>query len=1296
MPILFRDFETRSTLDLKDVGAWRYAADPTTDVWCVGYAVDDGEVKIWTPGQEIPEEFHAAARDPDWLVVAHNDQFERAIEEKILTPRYGVPAIPITRRRCSMAMAHAGALPGKLEKVILALSLPYPKDKAGGALMRRMAKPLPDGGWLEDAVSLERLYQYCRRDVEAERAVYQTLPPLTEQRLWELDAVINDRGFHVDTELLEAAHRVVTEATEKLQAEFRELTGLESTNQTAKFSAWLAAHDCIVDDIQKGTLGHALRRKEIGANVRRAIELRIELAHASAAKIEALLAWRGADNRVRGSLVFHGASTGRWVGRGPQPQNFKRDSDGIDVKITGILNGGAELASPIEAVGDAARAMICAAPGHRLLIADFSGIESRVLAWLSGQISKLKEWAKYDSSGALTDDPYYILGRACGLAENIARDKGKIIDLAFGFAGSVGAWKTLAPDDDSTPEETIKRYRDQWRARHPYTVAFWKAIDHSAIRAVRERGTEFIYRRLRLLCDERFLRITLPSGRALSYPFPRIETGKYDTPVVIFKDASAGKWSDCRFGQGSYGGLWTENITQAVARDVLAGAIMRLEAAGYQIVLTVHDEIVAEAPIGFGSVEEFRQIVTAVPEWAEGLPIAAKVRNGERFSKAPAPADHNEHQDDATLNKQNRAPARANESDEADCDPDCLDDGEAGDETYTASPPDRGDLLATVFDLREEIQNLSLAPPHDDSEDGRNGNGAGNTEDNSNNGCDKNAGDYPHGEQRSGRQVATYLYRDHLGRNHTRIVKMAATRTRRTQYPQSFWADGRWLTKKPAGWLKVPYRLPELLTAIADKQCVFIPEGEKDCETLVKLGLVATTSSEGATPLKAQVSNWTPELNKWFAGVRCAYVLEDNDTPGQKFAREKLHALRSIVSDIRIVSFPDVPIGEDVSYWIEELGHSKEELLAHCKAASPHGDAELESVRADQVVMRAVHWLWGKRFAVGKIGIIAGLPDEGKGQILCYVAARCTRGLEWPNGEGISPQGNVIILSAEEHPGDSLAPRLEAAGADLSRIHFINMVRDHDEKTGQERRRMFSLISDLEKLRRKIVEVGDVVAILIDPISAYLGIGAIDSYRDTDVRAVLGPLKDLAEEMRIAIITVMHFNKKVDITNALLRVSNSMAFVGLPRHAYGVIADAENARKLFVRAKNNDAAESDNQTLAFHFDVKEVGADPDSGEPIRAPFIVWEPGYVDVTASEAMQAASEHKSPGDRDKAKNLLLALLGDGREVFVDELKDTAEGHGISWRTVRRAGDDLKVVVAKERAAKGKWFWKLPQKED
>ena len=716
--------------DLKAVGAVKYASDPTTEVVCLCYAVDDGPVQLWTRGTAVPAEFIEAARNPLWTISAHNDAFERSIARHILEVRHGFPVIPIERRRCSMAMAYAAALPGSLEKVVEALGLPYPKDKTGQTLMRRMSKPLPSGGWIEDAASLERLYEYCRRDVEAERAVYKALPPLTpeEQRLWEVDAVINDRGFAVDGELLEAAHRVVTAAEVKLQAEFRELTGLDSTNQVAKFIAWLGAHDCVVTDVQRGTLHHALRRKGLGSAVRRAIELRLELAHASAAKIEALLAWRGTDNRVRGSLVFHGASTGRWVGRGPQPQNFKRESAGIDAKIAAVLGGGAGLESPVEAVGDIARGMIIAAPGHRFLIGDFSGIESRILAWISGQLSKLEQWAKYDRTGALADDPYYIQGRSSGLAEDIARAKGKICDLAFGYQGGIGAWKAQAPDDDPSTDEDIRRYQQNWRKQHPHTVAFWSGIDRNAVAAVRTPGKEFTYKRLRLVSDAKFLRITLPSGRALSYPFPRIIADKkYGKPRVVFKDASMGKWSDCRFGHGAYGGLWTENIVSAVARDVLAGAMLRLEAAGYQIVLTVHDEIVCEVLDGFGSLDEFRRLIVATPDWADSkLPIAAKVRESQRFSKpdtgdskaAPDTATAGDEEEPMTDSKAEPEPDRANQDEPA---------GRTPTETQSsagagAGYPSQDEFTAAVHRLQASIQNIFTVPP---SQGGAGSSGAG-------------------------------------------------------------------------------------------------------------------------------------------------------------------------------------------------------------------------------------------------------------------------------------------------------------------------------------------------------------------------------------------------------------------------------------------------------------------------------------------------------------------------------------------------------------------------------------------
>jgi putative DNA primase/helicase len=288
--------------------------------------------------------------------------------------------------------------------------------------------------------------------------------------------------------------------------------------------------------------------------------------------------------------------------------------------------------------------------------------------------------------------------------------------------------------------------------------------------------------------------------------------------------------------------------------------------------------------------------------------------------------------------------------------------------------------------------------------------------------------------------------------------------------------------------------------------------------------------------------------------------------------------------------------------------------------------------------MSTVTWLWPNRFALGKLGIIAGLPDEGKGQLANYIVARVTTGGPWPMGEGRSPIGNVVILQAEDGLSDTVVPRLAAAGADLSRVHLLGLVADQGKK------RMLNLQTDLEILRRKIIDVGDVKLAVIDPVSAYMGVGKMDSFRTTDVRAVLGPLVDLLEELMIAGVGIMHFNKKVDVTNALLRISDSLAFGAAARHVYGAIDDSDNGRKLLVRAKNNRACRDTAGTLAYRFNSKTVGHDPRNDAPIIAPYVEFDPGYVDVTATEAMHAANEFKSPGARQRAKTLLRDLLAGG----------------------------------------------------
>jgi putative DNA primase/helicase len=349
--------------------------------------------------------------------------------------------------------------------------------------------------------------------------------------------------------------------------------------------------------------------------------------------------------------------------------------------------------------------------------------------------------------------------------------------------------------------------------------------------------------------------------------------------------------------------------------------------------------------------------------------------------------------------------------------------------------------------------------------------------------------------------------------------------------------------------------------------------------------------------------------------------------------------------------------------------------------------ATLNSVRASAVTMKGIDWLWPNRFAIGKLGLLVGMPDEGKGQVFSYIAAQVTRRGQWPCGEGRAPLGNVIMLTAEDDIADTVVPRLKAAGADLERVYIIKMVTDHDKD------RMFSLVTDLEILRKKITEISNVALVLVDPISAYLGVGKVDSYRTPDVRAVLGPIKDLAEELKISIIGIMHFNKKIDVVNVLLRISDSLAFGAAARHVYAVVDDPEHKRRLVVKGKNNAAPRAESEkALAYHFSCEQVGNDPVTGKAIWAPYVIWEDKHVDVTALEAMKAATDNRAPAARDDAKKFLADLLKDG-PIETNEIKKAAEGNGIAWRTIERAKSDLNVTAKTDGVGKP-WTWRLPDR--
>ncbi|HEX9321794.1 MAG TPA: hypothetical protein VF913_06695 [Xanthobacteraceae bacterium] len=652
--IVFRDIETRSTISLKTVGAWRYAADPTTEVLCVGYAIDDGLVQIWVPGQPVPPEIIEAARDPNSTFVAHNDAFETAVEQLILGPRFGWPIVPIERHRCTMAAAWASALPGSLASAATALGLPVQKDAAGHRVMLRMTKPRkPRKGedpnvvhWVEDDASIAIRDAYCMRDVEVCRALFRRLRPLipSEQKLWALDATINARGFH-DVALARAAQDLVRQEQAAIDAEISVLTGGEITtaNQVKKITAFVRDRGHQIKGLTRRSVSAVLARGNPNDEIHRLLELRRDGGLASVHKLNALLAGVDRDGRLRGTLNFSAASTGRWSGAGFQPQNLKRPkTKDLEAAVDAILAGDIDrirtLGAPLSVIGDTTRCLLCSAPGHTLVCGDFSSVESRTLAWLAGETWKLDIYRKFDLTGDPALEPYCVtasrvLRRPVTPADEAGRQTGKTADLALGYGGAIGAWRAFDDSDTHTDAE-VERIKNAWRASHPATTRFWRRLEASLKKAIRT-GERVELNRLAFEYADETAFIVLPSGRRLAYPGARLVPGKFGdgTTQVAFMDNARGGWAEV----AGWHGTFTENVVSAISRDLLAAAMLRLDRAGFKIVLTVHDEVMVEVLSGSEDLAEFERLLTIAPAWASELPIACKVRSGHRYAKSSKP-----------------------------------------------------------------------------------------------------------------------------------------------------------------------------------------------------------------------------------------------------------------------------------------------------------------------------------------------------------------------------------------------------------------------------------------------------------------------------------------------------------------------------------------------------------------------------------------------------------------------------------------------------------------------------------
>jgi len=680
------DFETRSTVDLKKTGVYAYAADPTTDIWCMTYAFGDGPVRVWTPGQPAPDDVveHILAGG---VLTAHKAAFERVIWHYILAPRYGFPEPDTTQWRCTMVTAYSMGLPGSLENAAPAAGIDIGKDMVGRRLMLQMSRPRKiekDGTivWWDDPEKIEKLIAYCKNDVEVERALDKRLRPLSESELalWHLDQRINDRGVLVDEALCHAAKKIVAQAQDNLDAAMRtktngDVSACSNRNQLVK---WIRDQGVECDSVAKAAMETLLEEDSpIPPHVREVLLIRQESAKASVAKIDALLNGKSPeDNRAKGLLQFNATTTRRWGGRRFQPQNLKRpEEQDIDTLIDAIATGDFEYVSllydqPLSAVSDILRGMIIAAPGHRIVASDYSAIEGRVLPWLAGEDWKVEAYLEYDRSLILDDagrpvrkngekqyakDDMYCVSASKILGRHITKkDKherqayGKVPELALGYQGGVGAFKQMAANYGvDLPDSEIETIRDGWREAHPAIKRFWYDLESAAIEAVKNKGSVQSVGRIRYKMVGSFLAARLPSGGFLFYPYPQVR--EFDVPwggtkegltyFSVIDVSKRGKivddpkntptWSRVK----TYGGELSNHKTQGTARDILADAMPRLEAAGYPLTLSVHDEAVTEPPEGHGSVDEMEKIMCDLPAWAAGLPVSAEGFENVRYRK---------------------------------------------------------------------------------------------------------------------------------------------------------------------------------------------------------------------------------------------------------------------------------------------------------------------------------------------------------------------------------------------------------------------------------------------------------------------------------------------------------------------------------------------------------------------------------------------------------------------------------------------------------------------------------------
>ena len=674
--ILTIDFESRSPVDIKTCGAFVYAEDPLTEPTCLSVKVDDDPGQIWVPEKfwfALPDKHELMLIDEGSLfdlvnradkVVAHNSMFEFLMWNWCCSRLYGWPALPMEKLHDTMAQCAYHALPLSLDGAVKALGLRIKKDMEGHKIMMRLARPRaalkaereadPDWAshiyWDETPEKYFKLFQYCVQDSDAEYSLHRALRPLpeSERKVWLMDQYINLRGVRFDKPVVETIVSSLEARNAEGMKRFIELTD----GKVSSPRAYVALKDWVndtaglnIESVGKAETDKLLSMGDLHPTVREVLEIKSSLGKASTAKFTAMLGRENVDGRLRGMFQYHGATTGRWAGRGVQLHNLPRDSyHTLEWEMAADLFGlGSDavnvmLDDPFFVASRMVRGALIAQEGFDLVCADFSAIEARGLAYLAGEDKVLEAFRDgldlYKVAATDIFDATY---------EEITKDQrqiGKVVILACGYQGSVGAFQSMARTYGlELDDEVVRGIVNKWREGNQNIKRYWYAVEQCAINAIRNPDRIFEYRGIKFCHSRGFLMIRLPSGRLLHYfrPSVRLDETSWGAEkdtiffwgMKVVEGKTTSQWGEVK----TYGGKLVENIVQAFCRDLLAEAMLRLEEAGYPLILHVHDEAAAELPSGKGSLEEFEAIMEIVPPWAQGMPIKAEGWVGPRYQK---------------------------------------------------------------------------------------------------------------------------------------------------------------------------------------------------------------------------------------------------------------------------------------------------------------------------------------------------------------------------------------------------------------------------------------------------------------------------------------------------------------------------------------------------------------------------------------------------------------------------------------------------------------------------------------